>query len=202
MGGPETVTKAQDGQEYHTKSHWDDNRLVTDWSVQQGRQLVRSGRIIRYLSKEDELVEDSTLNVQGAVHETQEVFIRVADEPADVTASEPSVFILSDTKGTDFGPYLAAMTASVRQKWFARMPISAKLGAQARVTAQFSILNDGSIEDLRLIDTTGSSPALDHAALDSIEESSPFSPLPAGFSGSKLSLWFIFRYNLDKVGGH
>jgi TonB family protein len=103
--------------------------------------------------------------------------------------------ILSDTRGVDFGPYLARIVYIVRRNWYSVIPESARLGEKGRVGIVFEILKDGSVPQLRLVASSGSDP-LDRAALAGIRASIPFPPLPEEFTGNHLVLQFIFLYNL------
>jgi TonB family protein len=103
--------------------------------------------------------------------------------------------ILSDTRGVDFGPYLARIVYIVRRNWLAVIPESARLGEKGRVGVVFEILKDGSVPQMRLVASSGSDP-LDRAAVNGIHTSVPFPPLPQEFTGNHLVLQFIFLYNL------
>ena len=103
--------------------------------------------------------------------------------------------ILSDTRGVDFGPYLASVIFAVRRNWYAVIPESARLGEKGRVGIVFEILKDGSVPQIRLVASSGADP-LDRAALASIKASVPFRPLPEEFTGNHLVLQFIFLYNM------
>jgi len=104
--------------------------------------------------------------------------------------------ILSDTRGVDFGPYLARVVYIVRRNWYSVIPESARLGEKGRVGIVFEILKDGAVPQLRLVASSGSDP-LDRAALAAITSSRPFPPLPDEFTGNHLVLQFIFLYNLS-----
>ena len=104
--------------------------------------------------------------------------------------------ILSDTRGVDFGPYLARVVFAVRRNWYSVIPESARLGEKGRVGIVFEILKDGSVPQVRLVASSGSDP-LDRAALTGIRASVPFPPLPEEFTGNHLVLQFIFLYNLS-----
>jgi TonB family protein len=103
--------------------------------------------------------------------------------------------ILSDTRGVDFGPYLARVVYIVRRNWYSVIPESARLGEKGRVAIVFEILKDGTVPQLRLVASSGSD-ALDRAALAGIRASIPFPPLPDEFTGNHLVLQFIFLYNM------
>jgi TonB family protein len=112
--------------------------------------------------------------------------------------STEAPIILSDTRGVDFGPYLARVVYNVRRNWYSMIPVAAKLGQKGRVAIIFEILKDGSVPQLRLVAGSGLDP-LDRAAIGAIRASNPFPPLPAEFTGEHLVLQFIFLYNLGYV---
>jgi TonB family protein len=103
--------------------------------------------------------------------------------------------ILSDTRGVDFGPYLARVVFIVKRNWYSVIPESARLGEKGRVAIVFEILKDGAVPQLRLVASSGAD-ALDRAALAGIRASIPFPPLPDEFTGNHLVLQFIFLYNM------
>ncbi|MGD0920198.1 MAG: TonB family protein [Terriglobia bacterium] len=113
----------------------------------------------------------------------------------DPNFSTEGPVILSDTRGVDFGPYLARVVFNVRRNWYSMIPVAARLGQKGRVAIVFEILKDGSVPELRLVGSSGSDP-LDRAAVGSIRASNPFPPLPEEFTGNHLVLQFIFLYNL------
>jgi TonB family protein len=122
------------------------------------------------------------------------------DSPAQFRYFDPNFsteapVILSDTRGVDFGPYLARVVFNVRRNWYSMIPVSAKLGQKGRVVIVFEILKDGSVPQIRLIAGSGADP-LDRAALGSIRVSNPFPPLPVEFTGEHLVLQFTFLYNM------
>jgi TonB family protein len=114
----------------------------------------------------------------------------------DPNFSTEGPLILSDTRGVDFGPYLAGVVYAVRRNWYSVMPETARLGEKGRVGIIFEILKDGSVPQVRLVASSGSDP-LDRAALTGIRASVPFRPLPEEFTGNHLVLQFIFLYNLS-----
>ena len=111
--------------------------------------------------------------------------------------STEAPIILSDTRGVDFGPYLARIVFTVRRNWISVLPESARLGEKGRTAIVFEILKDGSVPQLRIVGSSGSDP-LDRAAYTGIHSSAPFPPLPAEFTGNHLVLQFIFLYNLTQ----
>ena len=113
--------------------------------------------------------------------------------PPNFSTEAPT--ILSDTRGVDFGPYLARIVYIVRRNWYQVIRESAHLGEKGRVGVVFEILKDGSVPEVRLVASSGSDP-LDRAAMAGIHASVPFPPLPEEFTGNHLVLQFIFLCNL------
>ncbi len=109
--------------------------------------------------------------------------------------STEAPIILSDTRGVDFGPYLARVVYAVRRNWYSVIPESARLGEKGRVGVVFEIIRDGSVPQLRLVASSGADP-LDRAAIAGIRASVPFPPLPQDFTGNHLVLQFLFLYNI------
>jgi TonB family protein len=106
--------------------------------------------------------------------------------------------ILTDTMGVDFGPYLARITAIVRNNWMNLMPDSVypPILKQGKVSIEFYILKDGKVSGMQVHFPSGDV-ALDRAAWASITASNPFPPLPKEFPGQNLGLRFYYFYNLE-----
>src|SRR2546428_13292240 len=102
--------------------------------------------------------------------------------------------ILSDTHGYDFEKYLDALTQQVRAKWYSGMPDSARQGQKGRVVVIFTVLRDGTSQDLRIVSGSGTE-SLDQAAATAVQSASPFSQLPADFSDNRIVVQFAFIYN-------
>src|SRR4030095_6647638 len=94
-----------------------------------------------------------------------------AQDRGNLSTSEPT--ILSDTRGFDFGPYLSEITNRVRANWFYRIPEPAREGQKVRVVVTFTIVRDGSIRDLRLLERSGND-ALQQTPITAIRDSAPF----------------------------
>jgi len=74
------------------------------------------------------------------------------------------------------------------------MPEAALRGDKGHVEFMFTIMRDGTVQDLRLVLTSGNQ-ALDQAAEAAIQRAR-FAPLPAGFEGDRLRLRVPFTYNI------
>jgi TonB family protein len=117
----------------------------------------------------------------------------VVQEDPNFSTEEPT--ILSDTRGYDFGPYMNQVVNRVRVNWYSLIPEVARLGKKGRVVIIFTIAENGTVQDLRLVANSGTEP-LDRAATGAITASNPFQKLPAGFDGDHLVLQFTFLYNI------
>jgi TonB family protein len=97
--------------------------------------------------------------------------------------------VLSDSMGVDFAPYLhQRVLPALRQSW--RSVVRQKGLSPStvwKIVAEFTILKDGTLKDLKLAESSGD-PAADEGTLDAINSSAPFAPLPAEFKGESLAL--------------
>jgi TonB family protein len=66
-----------------------------------------------------------------------------------------------------------------------------KLGS---VTIDFKILKDGTVAEINQVKSSGDV-VLNRAAAGAIITSSPFDPLPAGYTGSHVTIRINFRYS-------
>lgn len=99
---------------------------------------------------------------------------------------------LSDIKGLHFGSYLAITAHDVQLNWCKLIPQETR--ETTEVTIQFSILKDGEVAEIQVSSPSGNY-SLDHAALDAINASAPFKPLPSEFGGDHIGLRMHFLYN-------
>ena len=86
--------------------------------------------------------------------------------------------------------------AAVRGNWYPRIPELQKSSQMREGTTviEHEIKNDGSLEKLKTIKSSGSSPQ-DAAAEQAIESSSPFAPFPEDYHEKALKLQMYFGYN-------
>ncbi|HWP86197.1 MAG TPA: TonB family protein [Terriglobia bacterium] len=115
--------------------------------------------------------------------------------PGDPNFNLPGPQILSDTMGVNFDPYLLRVYLSVQRNWYSVIPEIARLGRKGRVILQFRILKNGAVQDLQMMDGSGTA-SMDQAALSSIRLSNPFPPLPPEFPGDEIVLRFGYYYNM------
>ena len=96
-----------------------------------------------------------------------------------------------DSKGVEFGPWLARFIAQVKSNWF--VPDAAMV-MSGHVVLQFNVHRDGSISDLR-IGQPSTVTAFTNAAMTAIKLSNPTMALPAEYPAEQASFVVTFHYN-------
>jgi TonB family protein len=83
-----------------------------------------------------------------------------------------------------------------RQYWFPLIPSEARPpeSKKGKVTIEFTIHTDGSINKMRIVSPSGSV-ALDRAAWEGLTGASPYKALPPGIKVDEIRLRFTFLYN-------
>ena len=107
--------------------------------------------------------------------------------------AKTGVEILSDTLGTDFGPYIKRLLRSTRAAWVPLIPeeCSPPLNKTGTTLIRFTIQPNGVVSAMHLDDSTRDQ-AIDRAAWGSITSQGQLPPLPATFKGPNLELRIQF----------
>jgi TonB family protein len=90
-----------------------------------------------------------------------------------------------------FGPYMARIQEMIKQRWKPPRGSESK-----RIVVHFVINRDGSLSNLRLMQTNGDTLA-NEAALGAVRNAAAFPPLPVG-SAPSIDIEFTFDYNVFK----
>ncbi|HUL73858.1 MAG TPA: TonB family protein [Vicinamibacterales bacterium] len=96
-----------------------------------------------------------------------------------------------DSKGVEFGPWLARFIAQVKGNWFIPEAASVMSG---HVVLQFNVHRDGTITDLRIAQPSTIT-SFTNAAFQAIKLSNPTMPLPDAYPTEQASFVVTFRYN-------
>ena len=72
-------------------------------------------------------------------------------------------------------------------------------GLQGKVKIEFTILKDGDLQAVKVLETSGHT-ILDDAVLEAVTLSSPYAPLPDGFGKDKITIEYSFIYRLRGQG--
>ncbi len=105
-------------------------------------------------------------------------------------AGESGIAIEKGNFGERFGWYVQAVRNRVSSNWLLST-ISPNLLNAPRVYVQFDINRNGSISNTNVTQSSGI-PEVDRSALRAVLASSPLAPLPADYSGGKVSVEFYF----------
>jgi protein TonB len=96
-----------------------------------------------------------------------------------------------ETFGVDFAPWIRRFVAQVRGNWFVPTAVARDRG---RVVVAFSVLRDGRISDLKVVEPSGIALS-DMASLRAIAQSNPTLPLPADYPRDSAAFTVTFYYN-------
>lgn len=96
----------------------------------------------------------------------------------------------------DFGPYMRELQRRIKMNWD-----PPKGNESKRVVLLFKIARDGRLLSCRVFKSSGL-PGADRAALNAVELTAPFRPLPADFRGSNIDIQFTFDYNVFGASGY
>jgi periplasmic protein TonB len=94
--------------------------------------------------------------------------------------------------GERFGWYVDAVRSRISSNWLLST-ISPSILSAPRVYVHFDILNDGTITNVQVAQSSGI-PEVDRSAVRAVLASNPVGPLPPGYSGSKVSVEFYFDF--------
>jgi TonB family protein len=111
------------------------------------------------------------------------------NQKGGLTQQDPDIQF--DSKGVEFGPWLARFIAQVKSNWF--VPDAAMV-MSGHVVLQFNVHRDGSISDLR-IGQPSTVTAFTNAAMTAIKLSNPTMALPAEYPAEQASFVVTFHYN-------
>lgn len=96
----------------------------------------------------------------------------------------------------DFGPYMRELQRRIKMNWD-----PPKGNESKRVVLLFKIAKDGRLLSVRVFKSSGV-PNADKAALNAVELTAPFRPLPADFRGGSIDIQFTFDYNVFGASGY
>ncbi|MEH2165788.1 MAG: TonB family protein [Nostoc sp.] len=99
----------------------------------------------------------------------------------------------ASSQDIDITSYLNQLKQQVKQQWLPEVSQSSR-----RTVLNFTINRSGQLSNLQLAQTSGFS-VTDQAALNAIQRSAPFAPLPTGYTSNHIHIQFTFDIN---VYGH
>jgi TonB family protein len=111
------------------------------------------------------------------------------NQKGGLTQQDPDIQF--DSKGVEFGPWLARFIAQVKSNWF--VPDAAMV-MSGHVALAFNVHRDGTITDLRIV-TPSTVTAFTNAAMGAIRLSNPTMTLPAEYPADQAAFIVTFHYN-------
>lgn len=103
---------------------------------------------------------------------------------------------IDSVREPDFGPYMRELQRRIKMNWD-----PPKGNESKRVVLLFKIARDGRLLSARVFKSSGI-PNADKAALNAVELTAPFRPLPADFRGGSIDIQFTFDYNVFGASGY
>jgi len=94
--------------------------------------------------------------------------------------------------GDRYSWYVNAVRNRISSNWLLST-ISPHITRAPRVYLNFDILRDGTITNVRIVQSSGI-PEVDRSALRAVLASTPLGPLPTDYSGSRVSVEFFFDF--------
>lgn len=93
---------------------------------------------------------------------------------------------------TRYGWYIESVKRRVQQNWLQNtIDPNVRAARMARTTMEFTILRDGTIKDVKLVQTSGNL-SMDNSGMRALLASSPLPTLPPDYSGSYVRVTFDF----------
>lgn len=96
----------------------------------------------------------------------------------------------------DFGPYMRDLQRRIKMNWD-----PPKGNESKRVVLLFKIAKDGRLLSCSVFKSSGL-PNADKAAMNAVQLTAPFRPLPAEFKGQSIDIQFTFDYNVFGAAGY
>ena len=127
------------------------------------------------------------------VQKTSPIPAENTDDLNELLSSIPvkSVSEIAVSQQFKFNWYLQHITSTVENHWKPPMGLTDK--KNVAVVVSFTIVQNGSITRVQISESSGIS-ALDNCALQAINASAPFPPLPIGFADKKLEVSYTLHY--------
>jgi len=115
-------------------------------------------------------------------------------ETAKATTLVVGAEVTTETHGVDLRPYLeSSVMPLVRANWY-RLVSKFSGRSSGRVTLEFTVLKDGSLGPVKLIDAPADSTLGDLAA-NAVRQSGPFPAMPPELGGELISVRSTFEYD-------
>ena len=153
-------------------------------------------------------------HVRGAIKKENSAKHKISDTPTYLSAKSdrpratsgekedtiPSSFeaeatVSLDSQELKYVSYLSKIKSKIEPKW--NYPEKAQsIGLQGKLALCFSIVRDGHLDKLELLNSSGH-PLLDEEALKAVKGAAPYYPLPDRLKISRLNILATFEYRIS-----
>ncbi len=158
----------------------------------------------------DQRIEDAIKRVSNRVKDRQALQSSsetVASELPESKVTPPQEPLQQSAKlepsrnynQTDYNAYLKEVKENIVDAWHYPEQASDQ-GKEGKVDVEFTILKDGRLLHVRILQSSGFS-TLDREAIRAVGAASPFTPIPKQIELEQLSILFTFNYTLEKRQG-
>jgi protein TonB len=106
---------------------------------------------------------------------------------SEALAQKEAPYAKLDAQQDDLAPYFEEIRRRVKRNWQPSSP-----GDDRSTVVAFAIERNGQITGLRIVETSGKE-RVDRDALEAIQKSAPFAPLPQSFNRDRLEVQFNFN---------
>ncbi len=120
---------------------------------------------------------------------TSKVWVYIYPSPPAVAMAPKKAPVIIEQHDVDFGPYMADVQRRIKRHWF-----PPKSDQSSKIKVRFSVNSEGGVSGVKLVRATNVE-TKDNAALQAVETSSPFRPLPEG-APPDVCIEFTFDYNV------
>jgi len=114
---------------------------------------------------------------------------------SNTSTLEAEATVSLDSQELKYVSYLNKIKKKIEPKW--HYPETAQeIGLQGKLALCFSIIRDGHLDRLELLNSSGH-PLLDEGALKAVEGAAPYYPLPDRLKISRLNIMATFEYRIS-----
>lgn len=106
------------------------------------------------------------------------------------------IAMLTRNEGVDFAPFVKRLSGSLKHNFDAKMPQAARIAIKGKVTLNFRIQRNRTLDGAPTIETSSGEKTLDDAAVAAIVASAPFEQFPEKFEGPDVEFRATFLYHV------
>ena len=155
--------------------------------VKKGKQKIykKEKKVKKEQTKKEQIKEEQTEVRNNIKDETSQKISAITD--SQVVANSKA--IMFENKNFKYSYYTNTIVKKIRKYWQ-----WSQTTEFYRAVVYFRILKDGSIDEVKIKESSKNE-EFDQNVIRTVKLSSPFAPLPLGYTESYLGVYFEFKYN-------